>query len=277
MTDPVLESIEVRGITLAVERRGNLEGPVAFLHPGSGADHHALSPQAKYLASRGYTTLVPDIRGLGASDRPDDGYDVKTLASDGLSILRAFGVKRALLLGQSLGSAVIQEMALSDPSLVSGMVLMATWCRSDAFLRLQFALTQGIVAGQPPEVYAPALLYLIVSRTYVTQDETALKGLLRGMFLGRRSPGRDMLLNHLSAGRDHDTFDRLPVLDVPALVLSGERDLMIPAVYGAETARRLPRGRHVLLTGDRASHLFHWEMQDEVARSIEAFLPSVRA
>ena len=272
---PFVEKIRTNGITLSVERRGELDAPVAFLHPGAGADHLALSPQAKHLTSLGFTTLVPDARGLGQSDRPEDGYDVRTLAADAMGVLRSLGVRRAVLLGQSLGSAVVQEMALMRPSLVRGLILMATWARSDAFLKLQFTLTQGIVASQPPEVYGPALLYLIASRPYVSRGEVELTGLLRGMFLGRRSPSRDVLLKHLSAGRDHDTLDRLRDLDVPTLVLAGEHDLMIAPSYGLETASALPRGKYVLLRGESASHLFHWEMQREVKGAIEAFLPSL--
>lgn len=273
MTDPVLtERIETGGVTLLVERRGPEGGPIVFLHPGAGADHHALAPQAKFFRALGYTTLCPDSRGLGGSDKPDGGYDVRTMAADALGVLDAYGVRRALLVGQSLGSAICQEVALADPERVRGIVLMASWARTDAFLRLQMSLTQGIVKGAPPDVYGRALLYLVVSRPYVGDGGAAFEGLVRGMFLGRRAPSTQTLLRHLGAGSEHDTAGRLGGLDVPALVLSGERDLMIPAVYGEEAASLLPKGRHVVIRGERSSHLFHWEMAAEVEEELAAFL-----
>lgn len=272
---PVQERVRAGDVTLLVERRGPADGPVAFLHPGAGADHHALAPQAKHLHALGYTTLVPDSRGIGGSDRPPDGYDIRTMTEDALAVLDAYRAPNVLLVGQSLGSAIVQEMALADPGRFSGLILMATWCRSDAYLSLQFTLTQALVSAHPPEVYGRALLYLIASRPYLTRSGQDLEGLLKGMFLGRRAPEKASLLAHLGAGRDHDTASRLPALDLPSLVLTGERDLMIPPSYGEETAAILPRARHVRLAGERASHLFHWEMEEEVRAAVSAFVDSL--
>lgn len=273
MIDPITtERLDAGGVTLLVERRGPADGPLVFLHPGAGADHHALAPQTRFFRSMGFTTLCPDSRGLGGSDQPAGGYDVPTMAGDARAVLDAYGQRRVLLVGQSLGSAICQEVALADPGRVRGLVLMATWARTDPFLGLQMSLTQGIVRGTPPEVYARALLYLVVSRRYVGDGGAAFEGLVRGMFLGRRAPSREILLRHLAAGSSHDAAARLGSLDVPALVLSGERDLMIPAVYGEETASLLPQGRHVLMRGERSSHLFHWEMAGEVEARLAAFV-----
>lgn len=276
MTDPILtERVRAGSVTLLVERRGAADGPLVFLHPGAGADHHALAPQVKYFRSLGFTTLCPDSRGLGGSDKPAEGYDVRTMAADALAVLDAYGGHRVLLVGQSLGSAICQEMALADPERVRGLILMASWARTDAFLGLQMALTQGIVRGTPPEVYGRALLYLIVSRPYVGDGGAAFEGLVRGMFLGRRAPAREILLRHLGAGSGHDAAKRLMGLHVPALVLSGERDLMIPAAYGEELASLLPKGRHILIRGDRSSHLFHWEMAHEVEAALAPFVKTL--
>lgn len=242
------------------------------MHPGAGADHYALLPLTKALGAVGYTTLALDPRGVGGSDRPDGGYDISTLARDALAVLDHYGAKDVVLLGQSLGSAVAQEMALSRKEQFAGLVLLATWSRTDAYLSLQFGLSRALVMAHPPEVYGPALLYLIASRPYMNRPEAEVEGLMRGMFVGRRSPSKEILLKHLSAGWNHDTRDRLPSLDLPALVISGEKDLMILPEYGQETAHALPRGEHVLVRGERSSHLFHWELEAETTEVIRTFV-----
>ncbi len=250
--------------------------PLAVLLPGAGADHLSLSLQARHLAGRGFAVWVLNARGVGGSDPGPPASGVLDLAQDALAVLDQLGEGPAVLLGQSLGSAVAQEMALSRPGRFSHLVLLATWARTDPYLALQFRLTQGIVASGDPELYGPALLYLIASRPFLNDDQNR-RGLLRGMFTGRRALPSGELGRQLTIGQDHDTASRLSALELPALVLSGEHDLMIRSVYGEEVAALIPGAQHHLLRGPRSSHLFHWEMAEEVAHHLDRFLGPSRS
>lgn len=263
--------VQVDGRRLLAARWGSAGRRLAFLLPGAGADHLSLSLQARHLARSGFQVWVLNAAGVGGSEARPGTYGVKDLAADALAVLDQLDSGPAVLLGQSLGSAVAQEMALRQPNRFSHIMLLATWARTDPFLALQFALTQGIVGQGDPAVYGPALLYLIASRPFLN-DERNRHGLLRGMFTGRRALPPVELRRQLSVGQDHDTASRLPGLRVPTLVLSGEYDLMIPAVYGEEVASLIPGARHHLVRGPRASHLFHWEMAEQVAPILDHFL-----
>ncbi|MHB1506085.1 MAG: alpha/beta fold hydrolase [Sulfobacillus sp.] len=257
------------GVTLQAVRYGPARGPVAFLHPGAGADHLTLSLLARHLGQRGYAAWVLNSRGIAGSDTPSDGYNLLQFTADAIAVLEHAGGQPAVVIGQSLGSAVAQQMALARPDLVGSLVLLATWAHSDPFLRYQFSLSQTIVASDTPS----ALLYLIASRPLLN-DEPSRRGLERGMFTGRRALAPEMLARQLAIGQDHDSRSVLGSLEVPTLVLSGDHDLMIPAVYGEEVASLIPGSRHHLLCGARASHLFHWEMASEVHQVIDAFVPA---
>lgn len=257
------------GVTLLAYRYGPDTGPVAFLHPGAGSDHLTLSLLARHLGGRGYATWVLNSRGIGGSDAAVDGYHLSQLTADAITVLEQAGGRPALVVGQSLGSAVAQQLALSRPDLVGSLVLLATWAGSDPFMRCQFALSQAIVRSEDPA----SLLYLIASRPLLN-DDFSREGLKRGMFTGRRAPSPELLARYLAIGQEHDSAAVLGTVGIPTLVISGDRDLMIPAVYGEEVASLIPAATHHLLSGPRSSHLFHWEMAAEVHELIDNFLPA---
>lgn len=81
--------------------------PVVFLHgfPDSG---RLWRHQVTALAAAGYQVIVPDLRGYGASDKPDEveAYSFLFLAADVIAILDHLGVERAHVVGHDWGSAL---------------------------------------------------------------------------------------------------------------------------------------------------------------------------
>src|SRR5690242_4377169 len=71
--------IAVNGVTIHVRVGGS--GPAAVLVHGYGETGDMWVPMAEDLA-RDHTVVVPDLRGLGLSSKPDAGYDKKTQAGD---------------------------------------------------------------------------------------------------------------------------------------------------------------------------------------------------
>ena len=71
-----------------------------------------------------------DNRGAGGSDAPQAGYSIRRMADDAAGLLRALGVARAHVSGQSMGSAIGQELALAHPDLVHTLQLHSTWDRT---------------------------------------------------------------------------------------------------------------------------------------------------
>ena len=71
--------LPVNGTTLHVRSAGT--GPAVVLLHGFGETGHMWQPLVEQLAQR-HTVIVPDLRGAGDSDKPQDGYDKKTLAVD---------------------------------------------------------------------------------------------------------------------------------------------------------------------------------------------------
>lgn len=98
--------------------------PVLLLHSWA-ASRRSFAVLQPLLAST-LRTLAPDLRGHGGADAPPAGYDLTTLASDVVALLDAFEVPRAVLLGASSGGYVAQQVAVSAPDRVAGLVLAGT-------------------------------------------------------------------------------------------------------------------------------------------------------
>ena len=111
------------GITTAVTEQGDPRASpvVLLLHAwaGSRRSFAALLP----LLPASVRAVAVDLRGHGDADKPPTGYDLPALAADVVAVLDALGAARAVLVGASSGGYVAQQVAVSAPDRVAGLVL----------------------------------------------------------------------------------------------------------------------------------------------------------
>ena len=100
--------------------------PVILLH-GYAQNSHMWRPLMAELA-RTHLVIAPDLRGFGESDKPEGGYDKKTLAADIHALAATLGLKNVGIAGHDIGLMVAYAYAAQYPADVSRIVLM------DAFL-----------------------------------------------------------------------------------------------------------------------------------------------
>jgi len=113
------------GVTLHV-RIGGAGFPVVLLH-GFAETSHMWDPVLPLLAAS-HTVIVPDLRGAGASSKPDGGYDKKTMARDIHALLGSLDIDKATIVGHDIGMMVAYAHAAQYPENTGRVVLM------DAFL-----------------------------------------------------------------------------------------------------------------------------------------------
>jgi pimeloyl-ACP methyl ester carboxylesterase len=100
--------------------------PVVLLH-GYAETSRMWVPLMPPLATN-HTVIAPDLRGAGNSERPQGGYDKKTMAKDIRELVRQLGYKQVSIVGHDIGLMVAYAYAAQYPAEVSKVVLM------DAFL-----------------------------------------------------------------------------------------------------------------------------------------------
>ncbi len=146
-----MPTANVNGIRLYYEEYG--EGfPLTLLHPWP-TDHAAWMMQVPVFSEH-YRVITPDSRGLGMSDRPEGGYDLKTLAKDVHDLLSELGVSKTFVVGSSLGASVAQKFTVEYPDMVQGSV----WVGAPTFPLGELTFEGEIGQGRPfVPVYVEAL------------------------------------------------------------------------------------------------------------------------
>jgi 4,5:9,10-diseco-3-hydroxy-5,9,17-trioxoandrosta-1(10),2-diene-4-oate hydrolase len=107
-------------------------GPaVVFIH-GSGPGASGASNFRQNIAAfveAGYRVILPDLIGYGASSKPEGlDYTLQLFTDTLYAALRAHGVEKAVLVGNSLGGGIALQMTLDHPEFTDRLVLMAPGC-----------------------------------------------------------------------------------------------------------------------------------------------------
>jgi pimeloyl-ACP methyl ester carboxylesterase len=252
------------------------QGEPFLLLGGTGSDHLLWTAHLPALRQR-FRVITPDPRGTGATTRPADPATCTmcAMAEDAAGLLDALGLGPAHVAGLSLGSAVAMELGAARPDLVRSLHLHGAWAKSDRWFNEMMEVMEYPARQGDLRAFLRLALPCIASRDLLN-DEAAYASFARGFFDDNpHPPSREGVLGHLHADKTHDATPRLGAVDVPALVATGENDLMVRPDYGREVAERLPRARFHLFRGPRASHIAIFEMPDEFLRETFAFLEAL--
>ncbi len=217
--------------------------PVLLLH-GLGGSHDDWRLQLHEFAEH-FRVIVPDLRGFGASERREP-FTIQQHARDMLALLAALGIRRAHVVGLSMGGAIAIEMALRDPARIGALVLantapgfrLTTWQRRRmAWLRALLATFLGV--GAVARLYGGGYF------------PSRGQGRLRKRLIRRASAtSRWVYLASLRSLTRWNAESRLRAIEAPTLVLGAEFDMTSSAEKRRWTAR-IPRGRFVELPGSR--------------------------
>jgi len=115
------QEITTNGATIHVRVGG--QGPAVVLLHGYGETGDMWAPMAADLA-RNYTVVVPDLRGLGLSSKPQSGFDKKTQAGDVAGVLDTLKIERADLVTHDIGNMVGFAFAAQHPQRVGRFALI---------------------------------------------------------------------------------------------------------------------------------------------------------
>jgi pimeloyl-ACP methyl ester carboxylesterase len=253
--------------------------PVLVLH-GLGATNASLLPLIIGLADT-YRVIAPDLPGHGTTAAPRWRYTAAEFARWLGAFMRAVGVERAAIIGNSLGGRVGLEAAIALPARVDRLVLL---CPSPALRRFrQFVPVVRLIS---PEW----------SRLPVPLSHRAVKGGIRLMFSRPdRLPeswydaGADEFLRVMHDFRHRRAFwsalrqiyveepfgtrgfwTRLTRITTPALFIWGENDLLVPKAFARHVTTALPNSRSVVLPD--CGHVPQFELPDRTLALTRQFL-----
>jgi pimeloyl-ACP methyl ester carboxylesterase len=116
-----IQDIATNGATIHLRVGGH--GPAVVLLHGYGETGDMWAPLAVDLA-RDHTVIIPDLRGLGLSSKPQGGFDKRTQAADVAGVMDALGVARADLVAHDIGNMVAFAFAARYRDRVTRLVVI---------------------------------------------------------------------------------------------------------------------------------------------------------
>ncbi|MFG6489263.1 alpha/beta fold hydrolase [Roseateles sp. BYS78W] len=115
------QDIATNGTTLHVRVGGS--GPAVVLIHGFGDTGDMWTPLAVELA-KNHRVVVPDLRGMGLSAKPESGYEKMNQAKDIRGVLESLGIDQADVVGHDIGVMVSYAYAASYPTKTTRLVVM---------------------------------------------------------------------------------------------------------------------------------------------------------
>src|ERR1700687_2033069 len=110
------------GVTLAYEDRGAGKPAFVLVH-GWTCDRSSFAPQAEHFARR-HRVVSVDLRGHGASDKPEGEYSIATFADDVASVIEHLGLGAVVAVGHSMGGVTVLQLAAAHPERVAAIVMV---------------------------------------------------------------------------------------------------------------------------------------------------------
>lgn len=257
--------VDAGGVHLHVAEAG--EGRPLVLFHGLGWTH-ALWAHAFDRYGARYRVIAGDTRGHGASDKPAGPYSIAQFAHDWAAALDALKVEDAIVAGFSQGGMVAQQLALDVPGRVGALFLACTACRSGAASGANMEERIRAMREEGPEASARVAVKSIFSQAYMAANPAVVEQFVRA----RVTADEPALMAAMRATNGYDLQARLPELRVPAAVVCGGRDTLIPPERVAEVAQ----GFGVpMRTIEGSGHMVQVEQPEAFYSLLDAFLTQV--
>lgn len=262
--------VDVDGVRLHVRDTGPREAPAIVLLHGFGSSLHTWDDWAKTLETD-HRVIRYDQPGFGLtggdpSGDYSDARSVRILAD----LLDRLGVRKADIVGNSMGGRIAWRFAAAHPERTRKLVLMAP----DGFASpgLEYGKAPGVPLAMKllPHVMPTAMLRMSLKPAYgdpsVMTD--ALVRRYRDMML---APGvRQAILDRMPQTILVDPVPLLAKITAPTLLLWGQADGMVPFGNSADYARDIRDVKLVSFPG--RGHLLMEEIPAESVAAVKAFL-----
>jgi pimeloyl-ACP methyl ester carboxylesterase len=271
--------LRIRSVSTAAGSLSTLEagsGDAVILIHGLGATKASFLPTVAALGP-GYRTIAVDLPGFGDSDKPLLGaYDAPYFARSIVALLDALGLKRAHVIGNSMGGRVGIELGLRHPERVGRLVLLApslAWLRARPWAPyLRWVPTQLGAIQPAPRPIVEAIVRWAIPGSDEDWTAAGIDEFLRSYLTpsGRAAFYAAARNIYLEEPHGSDGFwTRLPSLSVDSLFVWGRRDGIVPARFATHVQEAVPAAEHLILD---CGHVPQLERPRQTHDAIERFL-----
>lgn len=235
--------------------------PLVLIH-GFCETHEIWEEVATELA-KDFKVYVPDLPGFGKSPLPNPPFTIDDIGSLMADWLRDLNLKRAVVIGHSLGGYVALAMAVKDQGRIAGLGLFHSTAAADSEEKkanrnktAEFVRANGVAPFV--EVFVQGLFH---------QKEN--KHIMEVMDIALSTP-QDTLMAYTYAMRDRPSrVDWLKAFDNKLLIVAGDSDSVIPLSLLQDQADVMPRAELNILKN--TGHMGMYESQTDAGSIIKNF------
>jgi pimeloyl-ACP methyl ester carboxylesterase len=248
---------------------------------GFRGDHHGLLRVVDRLPEM--RVIVPDLPAFGSSDAfVHGGHTVERYGKFISDFMAALGLGAdTVLLGHSFGSIIASHFTAANPGAVHPLVLInpiaSPALEGPKGVMTKLAVFYYQLSAKLPRRLGLALLrnrliVRVMSETMAKTRDKALRGFVHGQHDAYFSAfaDRNSLLESFRASVSSHVAEVAADLDLPVLLIAGEKDEIATLPAQHRLLERLPDGKLVVIPG--VGHLIHYETPEPAAAAIRTFL-----
>jgi 3-oxoadipate enol-lactonase len=260
------------GVRISYEKAG--QGEPLLLIMGYGLPGAAWAISLPYFTPH-FQVVYFDNRGTGASDAPDDGYAITDFARDALAVMDAAGWESAHVFGVSMGGMIAQQLALDAPRRVRTLVLgCASSGEPEERTPEQEAAVRTLgeavaLMQEDPERSVRLMLPLSYPQAFL-DAHPELVPLMVAMAKAMPTKKAPEIQLDDAAVLQWKSAPRLAELTMPALILHGTADRLIPVSHAFRLLDGLPQAELRVFKG--AGHAFQALDMAGITRGIAEWL-----
>ena len=262
------------GVRVRVIECGVPTGPPVLLLHGWCCSAYSFRRNLCALTDRGCRVVVADLKGHGLSDKPRGRgeYTLARMADHAVEIMDAVGMRRATLVGHSMGCAIAVAVALRHPGRVSRLALLApAGFGAITLLPVAQALTPRFAAPLLPWLMRRWMIGLVLRLAYAWDSRLTARDVdeyyAPTQFPEFAHAMRDLLHDFQWKPGERAELERLTI---PTLVMFGTRDRLVYNRSVEAMVRAIPNV--VLDVVEGAGHVLPEEVPDRVNARLAAFV-----
>jgi pimeloyl-ACP methyl ester carboxylesterase len=218
-----------------------------------------------------FRVIVFDNIGAGRSSKPNRPYTIEEMADHAAAVLDAAGVRHAGVVGLSMGGMIAQELALRHPDRVHhGLVLGCTHCGGRKRIPPHPNVIQRFAdnKGLSPEEIIDKNLMLLVTPQFLRGGSDALKRYKERQLKAPLQPDY-ALKRQLDAIGGFNACERIGNIQIPTLILTAERDLLVPPENSRLLSTQIPDAAEKFFAN--AGHLIYLECAQDFHETVINF------
>jgi len=264
-----MSTAKVGDINIYYEIHGDGEPLLLIMGYGSNSGHWfaILDKLAKE-----HQVIIFDNRGTGRSDKPDTPYTAEMMTGDIIGLLDARGIGATNVFGVSMGGMIAQEFALSYPERLKSLILGCTSCGGPKAIRSTPEATAFLFdperAKLSDEQKAYSTIPWLWNKDFIDKNPEAVKRYVTTTTKQPTPPYAYICQGNFIM--TFNSYDRLPEIKAPTLVICGAKDRLIPPENSKILASRIPDTDLKIL--ENAGHGFITDTTEESSKIILGFL-----